>query len=365
MHEPFTAKTKAELLEIVDTIDPVAYAKTCNHLVGAVTRLSPYIARGVISLPEIRERLYARHAPADCEKLVQELAWREYFQHVWWAKADGIFTELRFTRDDWRHYDLVSAVVDGATGIAVLDEAVAELYATGYLHNHNRMWLASASSNLARAHWYEMGRWLYYYLLDGDPASNFCSWQWVAGTSVNKRYSVNQALINACSGTTQTGTWLDVDRDAMLSTPTPSVLESSVPNRLVCAYPDVEPVSVTPDADVVLYTPWTLNPTFAAEGHAERILVIDTDWFERLPVSELVMDFIVRQGSAVIPNLQVHVGTIHSLALVDARSVQYEAHPTNVLWPGTGALRAQLFPAVHGYYPSFFKYWQAVQDTAG
>lgn len=364
MYEPFPARTYPELLELIDMIDPVAYAKTRNHLSGAVTKLSPYITRGVLDLPTIRDRLYARHDPTDCEKLVQELAWREYFQNVWYAQGDAIFTELRFMRDDWSHHELVTNVVDGQTGITVLDTAIDELYATGYLHNHNRMSLASVACNLARAHWYEMGRWLYYHLIDGDPASNFCSWQWVAGTSVNKQYTVNQALINACSDKQQTGTWLDVDRAATLTMPVPDVLHAHEPSTFTSALPDAAPDIVAPGADVVLYTPWTLNPRFAADSKAERILVIDTDWFARLPVSELVMDFIVRQGSAVIPHLQVHVGTIDTMALEAAHQVQYETHPTNLHWPGTGEPRAKLFPTVSGYYPSFFKYWQAVQRAA-
>lgn len=361
MFEPFPARTYDELLELVDAVDPVAYAKTRNHLAGAVTKLSPYITRGVIDLPTIRARLYERNDPADCAKLVQELAWREYFQNVWWAKEDGIFTDLRFSRDDWAHQELVTAVVSGQTGITVLDAAIDELYATGYLHNHTRMWLASVSCNVARAHWYEMGRWMYYHLIDGDPASNFCSWQWVAGTSVNKRYTVNQALINACSSSTQHGTWLAVEREETLSMPIPEVLAAHAPNTLATTYPAMDPVAIQPGVEVVLYTPWTLNPQFATGSDAERILVIDTDWFTRLPVSELVMDFIVRQGSAVIPNLQVHAGTIDTLALSDATQVRYEAHPSNRSWTGTGEPRPKLFPAVAGYYPSFFKYWQAVE----
>ncbi len=363
MYEPFPARTYEELLELVDGIDPVAYARTRNHLDGAVTQLSPYITRGVLSLPTIRDRLYERHAPADCAKLVQELAWREYFQNVWAAKGDAIFSDLRFSREEWVHHELVTAVVTGTTGITVLDDAVAELEATGYLHNHTRMWLASVACNIAGAHWYEMGRWLYYHLIDGDPASNFCSWQWVAGTSVNKQYTVNQALINACSTSTQTATWLDVERDATLSMPVPDVLVAHEPYPLQTTYPVVEPVAIEPDAHVVLHTPWTLNPHFADGTNAERILVIDTEWFTRLPVSEVVMDFIVRQGSAVLPNLKVHIGTIDGLALQDAATLQYEEHPTTVTWPGTGTPRAKLFPSVSGYYPSFFKYWQAVTRT--
>ena len=36
------------IVDKLDTIDPVVYAKTRNYVQGAVTYLSPYISRGVI-----------------------------------------------------------------------------------------------------------------------------------------------------------------------------------------------------------------------------------------------------------------------------------------------------------------------------
>jgi deoxyribodipyrimidine photo-lyase len=40
----------ASILQRIDAIQPVQYAKTRNYLDGAITYLSPYISRGVISL---------------------------------------------------------------------------------------------------------------------------------------------------------------------------------------------------------------------------------------------------------------------------------------------------------------------------
>ena len=41
-------------------IDPARYAAPRNHLDGAVTRLSPYIRHGVLTLAEVREAVFAR-----------------------------------------------------------------------------------------------------------------------------------------------------------------------------------------------------------------------------------------------------------------------------------------------------------------
>lgn len=354
------AISQTELLAIIDSVDPVAYATERNRHSGPVTRLSPYITRGVISLPEVRDRLLARHNQKDCAKLLQELAWREYFQQVWWAKGEAIFSDLRFARDDWQHQEVVSAISTAATGIGAIDDAINELYETGYMHNHLRMTVASLVCNLGKAHWYEMGRWMYYHLCDGDPASNFCSWQWVAGTSVKNPYLTNQAVLNACSGRAESVAWFSYERETMLEQPVPEVLQGHEQATFTTPYPASENIDIPAEGAVVLYTPWTLNPNFMPAIDAPRVLLIDTEWFRMLPVSARVMSFILEQARVSIPDIRIHVGTIDTVPLHPTTQVHYEAHQTTTAWPRTGTPRPSLHPAVSGYYPSFFKYWQAV-----
>jgi deoxyribodipyrimidine photo-lyase len=353
-----------ELLHRIDSIDVEAYAKTRNHLDGAVSRLSPYITRGVLPLPLIRDRILARCTPAEAEKFIQELAWREYFQNVWWEKGDAILSDLRFPRTDWSHHELVTAVVDAATGVDVLDTATRRLYETGYLHNHERMWLASVSTNSARAHWWPMSRWMYYYLRDGDIASNSLSWQWVAGTSVNKQYVCNQDLINACSGTTQHGTWLDVPREMVLAQNIPEHLTHHEPYMLSTVLPDTSDIPSLAGETVHLYHPWHLDPVWRMGEATRQILVLEPSHFTRFPVAETVIDFIVRQGVAVLPNLEVYVGEVSDLpGMNEAAQCVTRAYPAIRHWPTeiTQDPVPRLFPFATEYYPSFFAYWQAVQ----
>ena len=357
-------RSYAEILDMIDEIDPVEYAKTRNHLSGAVTKLSPYITRGIIPLPLIRERLLEKHAAKDCAKLIQELAWREYFQNVWWEKGDAIFSDIRFPRDDWRHEGIVAAVADAETGVEVLDAGIKELYETGYMHNHLRMWVASVSCNLAYAHWHSMGKWLYFNLIDGDLASNFLSWQWVAGTSISKRYTVNQKLINGCSNHKQVRSILTYDRDEMLELATPEVLQPYFDEELETIYPSVDPIVTVSGARVHLYTPWTLDPTWRRGESDRRILVIDPVWFDRYPVSEQVLDFITRQGTIVISGLEVHIGSVAEIHGIDeAISVRAQLHQTNQAWPVEFDQVEKLFPAISGYHKSFFAYWKIVEKS--
>ena len=41
-------------------IDPARYGASRNHLDGAVTRLSPYIRHGVLTLAEVRDAVFAQ-----------------------------------------------------------------------------------------------------------------------------------------------------------------------------------------------------------------------------------------------------------------------------------------------------------------
>jgi deoxyribodipyrimidine photo-lyase len=75
--------------------------------------------------------------------------------------------------------------------VPAIDMAVRTLYATGTLHNHARMWLASYAVHLRHVHWRAGADWLVAHLLDGDLASNHLSWQWVAGTGSHKPYLFN------------------------------------------------------------------------------------------------------------------------------------------------------------------------------
>ena len=80
---------------------------------------------------------------------------------------------------------------EGRTGVPAIDSAVRTLYATGYLHNHARMWLASYVVHVRKVHWRAGADWLYGHLLDGDLPSNHLSWQWVAATFSGKPYLFN------------------------------------------------------------------------------------------------------------------------------------------------------------------------------
>lgn len=167
----------------IEKIDPVGYGITRNYLNGKVTYLSPYISRGVLSTRQIAQHvMQLDYQPHQILRLIQELAWRDYFQRVWQQLGDDIFEDIRMNRTAIRSHKIPTAILEGTTGIEAVDQGIQSLLQTGYMHNHLRMYVASISCNVAKTHWSQPSQWMYYHLLDGDLASNTLSWQWVAGT---------------------------------------------------------------------------------------------------------------------------------------------------------------------------------------
>ncbi|MDB9455737.1 FAD-binding domain-containing protein [Dolichospermum circinale CS-534/05] len=178
-------------------IDPVAYAKTRNFLDGNVTKLSAYIRHGVLSLGEIREYVLKRvKKPNDANKLIQELAWRDYWQRLYVKLENGIWQNQEEYKTGYLPADytakLPEDITTGTTGLVCIDSFSQELRTTGYLHNHIRMWLAAYIIHWRRVEWQAGAKWFLQHLLDGDPASNNMSWQWVASTFSHKPYFFNR-----------------------------------------------------------------------------------------------------------------------------------------------------------------------------
>ena len=185
--------TRSAALARLAQVRPAAYARTRNHLDGAVTGLSPYITHGVLTLPQVLAGVLERGPLEVQHKLVFELGWREFFRHAWGHLGESILSSLHPgpRSDDAYSSELPADIRQARTGVPVIDEAVRTLYATGTLHNHARMWLASYVVHMRQVHWRAGADWLVAHLLDGDLASNHLSWQWVAGTGSHKPYLFN------------------------------------------------------------------------------------------------------------------------------------------------------------------------------
>jgi hypothetical protein len=151
-----------------------------------ISRLSPWVQKRLLLEEEVIDAARARWPFEAVEKFVQEVYWRTYWKGwleqrpaAWsrWVEAvprlrESLSAEQRLMQE---------AALAGRTGIAGFDDWAKELVATGYLHNHARMWFASIWIFTLKLPWELGAAFFYEHLLDGDVASNTLSWRWVSG----------------------------------------------------------------------------------------------------------------------------------------------------------------------------------------
>ncbi|MEL7139462.1 MAG: FAD-binding domain-containing protein [Pseudomonadota bacterium] len=168
-----------------------------------VSLLSPYIARRIVTEEEAVSAALARHKPGTCEKFVQEVVWRTYFKgwleirpQVWADYREGLAEDRRVLEGNRGLARDVLKAEAGETGIEAFDVWARELVATGYLHNHARMWFASIWCFTLDLPWRLGADFFLRHLLDGDAASNTLGWRWVAGLHTQgKNYAATASNI--------------------------------------------------------------------------------------------------------------------------------------------------------------------------
>ena len=75
--------------------------------------------------------------------------------------------------------------VSGETGFPIVDAAMRQLAATGFMHNRLRMIAAMFLTKDLHIHWKAGESHFMQHLVDGDIASNNGGWQWSAGTGAD------------------------------------------------------------------------------------------------------------------------------------------------------------------------------------
>lgn len=347
-----------EILERVDRIDPVRYGKTRNYLNGAVSYLSPYISRGVISTKFVFNHLIERGLhPERMEKFIQELAWRDYWQQIWTYKRDAINSDLKKPQERVSNHLISKRIIEADTGIEAIDKAVLEFYKNGYMHNHMRMYVASLACNVAQSHWYLPAKWMYYHLLDADWASNALSWQWVAGANSQKKYYANQDNINKYCLTLQKETYLDKSYGALADSDIPGSLMDTVDLALQTSLPAKRHIRVDESLPTFIYNFYNLDPAWKKHKKANRILLLEPSHFKQYPVSKNSIDFVLKLAEN-IDQIQVYIGEYKELTEdYNLKSLIFKEHPLNRHYQGEKEERDWMF-SVQGYYPSFFRFWK-------
>lgn len=155
----------------------------------ATSRLSPYLRFGCLHPRQLLGRLDPMDA--DHDRLASELCWREFYADVLHHRPDAARLPQR---PGWERMDYdqgpdaderFRAWAEGRTGYPIVDAGMRQLLAEGWMHNRVRMLVASFLVKDLHLDWRRGARWFMQHLVDGDTASNYLNWQWVAGSGTD------------------------------------------------------------------------------------------------------------------------------------------------------------------------------------
>ncbi|MBN2046384.1 MAG: deoxyribodipyrimidine photo-lyase [Anaerolineaceae bacterium] len=187
---------QARLKQFIED-DIFEYAATRNRVdLEQTSRLSPYFHLGMISCGQAY--LSARSAlenalghPALTESVtawINELIWREFYQYILYHYPQVVQQPFRekYSQIQWRAAeDELRAWKNGQTGFPIVDAAMRQLQKTGWMHNRNRMIVASFLVKDLLINWQEGEAHFMRCLIDADVANNNGGWQWVAGVGTD------------------------------------------------------------------------------------------------------------------------------------------------------------------------------------
>ena len=161
---------------------------------SATSRLSQDLRHGLLSPREVHARAQAARDGADARQAssidtyIDELIWREfYFQVLWhWPRVlDSDFNPEYRAVPWYQPGPDFAAWRRGETGFPIVDAAMRQLNATGFMHNRLRMITAMFLTKDLHIHWSAGEAFFMQHLVDGDIASNNGGWQWSAGTGAD------------------------------------------------------------------------------------------------------------------------------------------------------------------------------------
>lgn len=158
------------------------------------SKLSFWLANGSLSPKRVYRAILDMEAANGRNEssywLFFELLWREYFQWLMLATGGRLFTKQGLLDAPlvWHEDEaLFQAWKDGVTGYPLVDAAMKELKATGYMSNRARQNAASFLTKNLGINWLWGARYFEEQLIDYDPASNYGNWAYQAGVGTDLR----------------------------------------------------------------------------------------------------------------------------------------------------------------------------------
>lgn len=162
------------------------YGERHDDLAGdATSRLAAPLRFGCLSPLELAQEAAGRRGG---EPFVRQLCWRDFHHQVLAANPQLPRRDYRPRGDRWsRSRRALEVWREGRTGYPLVDAAMRQLAAEGFMHNRARMTVASFLTKDLYIDWRAGAAHFWDLLTDGDVANNAGNWQWMAGTGNDTR----------------------------------------------------------------------------------------------------------------------------------------------------------------------------------
>ena len=157
------------------------------------SRMSPYLRWGEIHPRTIladlpTEESQKKWGKASSSVYRREVAWRDFYADVLLRRPDSVQHELQPSMAALVYDEpgeRFEAWKQGRTGYPIVDAGMRQMNHEGWMHNRVRMIVASFLVKDLHLHWRLGCRYFMERLADGDLASNWHGWQWVAGVGTD------------------------------------------------------------------------------------------------------------------------------------------------------------------------------------
>jgi len=202
---------------------------------GHVSGLSPYIHFGCISPLTIAAEVAGQPGS---EEFLRQIAWRDFFHQVLAAWPDAAWRDFRGRGDQWRDDpQALQAWQAGLTGYPVVDAAMRQLAAEGFMPGRARMIVASFLTKDLYLDWRSGAAHFMRELTDGDVACNQLNWQWVAGTGTDTSpHRIFNPILQSQRFDPR-GTYLRTYLPELTALPAEHIHDPAAAVRKACGYP--------------------------------------------------------------------------------------------------------------------------------
>ncbi len=177
------------------------YADSRDNLAAdGTSRLSQDLHWGLLSPVEVMRR--AHGGGAGRATFRSELCWRDFYYQILFhhPRVTREPFNQTYTRLPWHHgQEEIAAWWAGRTGYPVVDAAMRQLVALGWMHNRARMIAASFLTKHLLTDYRVGEEFFMRHLTDGDLASNNGGWQWASsvGTDAQPYFRVFNPTLQA------------------------------------------------------------------------------------------------------------------------------------------------------------------------